>query len=111
MDLTFIKGTEPIVVRVKGRELYFAKVQGGRTMFAPIEGLRLNPAGIVKEFPDLEGKPIIEIKKAAIKRFKEHIKSLNSLNDIRNYLQKDLVKHGYKLIMVQRNGFRPERVK
>jgi len=111
MDLTFLKDAEVVVLRVMGKEVYFAKIVGGIPKYTPIEGLRLNPTGIVEEFPDLKGKPIEEIKKEGVKRFKQHIKSLNSLKEIRDYLQKDLEKHGYKLIMIHRKGFRPERVK
>lgn len=111
MDLTFIRENESVVIRLIGREIYFAQVQGGIVKLAPIEGLQLNPTTIIEEFPDLKGKPIGEIKKEAIQRFKLHVKKMRNEDEIKNYLQKDLRKHNYRLIMYQKKGFRPVRVK
>ena len=111
MLLTFIKGTEITVIRINGRHLYFNQMVRGVPMMSTIEGLKLNPATIVKEFPDLEGKPLNEIRREAIRRFKERIEKMNSEAEIMDYLRMDLEKHGYKLIMMQRQGFRPVRVR
>ena len=117
IDLTFaivkdgnLQTPELIVITVyPNKTLRFAQMKSGIPMYSMIEGLRLDPSGIVKEFPDLEGKPIPEMKRTAIKRFKEHIKNLNTIEEVKQYLKSDLIKHGYKLIMSQRKGFRPQK--
>lgn len=88
------------------KTLVFTKTQSGSVMQSSIEGLQLNPATIVKEFPDLKDQPSNYVKKEGIKRFKEHIKSLGSMMEIKEYLKQDLMKHGYKLIGSRRKGFR-----
>jgi hypothetical protein len=109
--LTFLRGTEVSLIRVTENQILFARNVRGQPMYSTIEGLRLNPTTIVKEFPDLKGKSIDTIKKEGIKRFKEHISKLKSEQAIEDYLKKDLAKHGHKLIMRQKQGFRPEKVK
>lgn len=108
IDLLFRKGTQLITIRIIGHELMFAEVKGDIIRYAPIESLRLNVAGILKEFPDLEGKSEIEIRQEGLKRFKEKLKKFNSEEQIKEYLKKDLFKHGYILLVTQKAGFRPK---
>lgn len=118
MDLIFaiikkgkMQTAETIVITIyPNKTLTFAKTQGTQVMKTTIEGLRLNPATIVNEFPDLKDKPAKEVKKIGIQRFKEHIESMDSLQEIKEYLQKDLSKHGYTLIGVKRPGHRSIKV-
>lgn len=107
----FKRGRENTAIRIEGRSVYFSQVVGGVPQYTTIEGLKLNPATVVEEFPDLKGKPIKEIKKEAIKRFKEHIQTLESEFQVMNYLKGDLKKHGYKPLMYQKTGWRPIKFK
>lgn len=111
MDLIFRKGTELVAIRIIGSTLYFSQIMGGHVKYAGIEGLRLSPSGIIKEFPDLKGKPIAAMRKEALKRLKKHIKKMNSEDEIKDYLKTDLAKYGYKLTIIQKKGFRPIKVK
>jgi len=111
MLLTFLKGSEVIVIKIVGKQIFFNIVQNGVPMQTTIEGLKLNPVTIVEEFPDLKGKPIVEIKKEGVRRFKEHIAGMNTQEEIKNYLEIDLRKHGFKLTMIHRLGHRPQLVK
>jgi len=106
MELTFQLGNELIKVRIEGANLTFANSQTNFTQFVPIEGLSLSKEGILKEHPDLKGKPDGEIRQEAIKRFKKHIKKLKENQKIRDYIIEDLKKHGFVLISEQRKGFR-----
>ena len=105
-----LQTTETLAITVyPNKTLVFTKTQGGNVMQAPIEGLKLNPSTIIQEFPDLEGQPAEYVKKEGIRRFKEHIKRMNSMQEITEYLKEDLAKHGYKLIMSRRKGFRLQK--
>jgi len=111
MMLGFQKGTEVVAIRIINKQLLFSKVQGGVIKFAPVDSLKLNPAGIVKEFPDLKGVPIPQMKKEAVKRLKIHIKNMKTSKEIMDYLVKDLGKHGYIFKSYQLPGHRMVRVK
>jgi len=75
-----------------------------------IEQLNLNPATIVKEFPDLRGQSIEDIKREGVKRFYEHISKMKSENELKDYIVNDLTKkHGYKCMGFQKDGFRFQR--
>lgn len=117
LDLTFAvmkdgtqQTTEVVVITVfPNKELRFAMMKQGMAQYSTIEGLRLNPATIIEEFPDLEGQEIPYIRKEGLRRFKDHIKRMESMSMIKEYLKEDLAKHGYKLIMSQRKGHRPKK--
>lgn len=112
--LTFLEessGGFVVITLAHNRIQSVGTVSGANTKYSTLEGLRWNIVGMVKEFPDLKGKPVQEIRKKGLKRFKEHLLNLKTENDCIDYLKKDLKKHGYKLIMKQRKGFRPEKVK
>ena len=77
-----------------------------------VEQLTLNPATIVKEFPDLKGQSIEDIKREGVKRFYKHISKMKSEDELKNYLVNDLTKkHGYKCIGFQKDGFRFKKFK
>jgi len=108
---TFQKGTEMSVIKIQGKNITFGQMKGANPIYTTIEGLKLNPATIIKEFPDLEGEPIPKIKKEGVRRFKEHIKTMKSEFEIKDYVHQDLKKHGYKFIMWQKQGWRPIKVR
>jgi hypothetical protein len=111
VDLSFVTPNgEPLILRIIGRQVYFVKTVNGLPMMSTIDGIKLNVDGMVKQFPDLEGKPVAEMRREAISRFKEHIKSLTTDDEVIKYLREDLEKSGYKLLLIQRAGHRPERV-
>lgn len=72
-----------------------------------LEGLQFNITGILKEFPDLKGKEHPEMKRIALRRFKEHIRKFNKERDLILYLIDDLKKHGYECKQFIKQGFRP----
>ena len=109
-DLVFEFGTELVAIQINNKVLRFCNVQGGVYKYAPIEGLKLSVSGILKEFPDLRDKPKEVMRSIALKRFKNHVKSLNTEDDIKEYLKNDLAKHGYKLKYERRAGFRQKKV-
>jgi hypothetical protein len=78
---------------------------------AKLEGLKLNLSTTVKEFPDLAGKPIEEIRTIALKRFREKLKSIPTEKDMIEYMKEDLEKHGNVLISIHKKGHRPIKVK
>ncbi len=105
-----IKG-DSVILEVVGGKLFFNTFSNGLIQRSDIDGLKLNPAGIVKEFPDLEGKPIPEMKREAINRFKEKFKKIKNKKDQISYLKEELLKVGYELKMIQEPGHRDRRVK
>ena len=107
IDCCFQLGTNITVIRIMGKSITFNQTVNGTPQFTTIEGLRLNPSTIVEEFPDLKGKPLLEIRNEGIKRFKEYISKLPNEMAIKDYLEKDLTKHGYKMLFYQKGGFRP----
>ena len=108
MDCIFQLGPERIAVRIDGKNLNFAKVTGSFLQFASIDGLRFKEAGILKEFPDLKGMSFSDMRIEAIKRFKEKINAMSSEEEIKEYLKKDLIHHGYILISILKPGFRKQ---
>lgn len=98
------------IVKVQGKDIIFGTMSGGKTQYTPIEGLKFSIAGILKEFPDLEGKPVGEIRKEGLRRFKEHFYGLLTWESRKNYLRDDLAKHGYKLVYQQLPGQRMRKV-
>jgi hypothetical protein len=109
MELVFKFGNEIVVVKIKGSQVTFTTMQSLLKTFVPIDALKLSRAGVIKEFPDLEDSE--DWKQEAIRRFKKHIRSLTSEQQIMNYLIKDLEPHGYKLYSIRRDGFRTKKVK
>lgn len=111
INLAFVRGTENLGITIIGKSIMITVMKGNVPMTTTIDGLKLDPIGIVKEFPDLKDKPTEEMRIEAIKRFKDKLKSLKGEDDIMVYLQEDLGKFGYELKLIQKKGFRPEIVK
>ena len=78
-------------------------------MFAPLKSLNINKAGTIIEFPDLADNP--EWKNIALERFNMKIKTYESEDKAMQYVIEDLKKFGYRPIMKQKAGFRPEKIK
>ena len=107
VGVLFEYASEPVEVRVEGINIFFKTLQ---TMgWMTIDNIRLDYAGVVREFPDLKGDD--NWKEEAIKRFREKIKELKTEKMRAEYIMEDLKKHGYIPRFMQRKGFRPEAIK
>lgn len=96
-----------IGIKIEGHHITFATLQGYSTpLYSPIEGLQLDIGGILKEFPDLIEKDKKDIRRIAIERFKEKLKSFKTEMEIKDYLKDDLTNHGYKFMGYQKKGHR-----
>ena len=115
IDLMLKKSTDLVLIRISGHNLTFSKVMGGRLASCGIDGLKFDVRGVLKQFPDLEGKDNKEIIDTGKQRFKEHIKSMPNEISIMEYIIKDLAEHQYIPQYYQRAGFRtvkcPQQVK
>lgn len=107
IDLIFYYGSEIVLVRIVDRNVYFSTSTFG-AMSSSIEGLKLDKAGAIKEWPDLENNP--EWKQEAIKRFKEKIASFRIEDDAARYIIEDLKQYGYVPKWKQKQGFRKEKI-
>jgi hypothetical protein len=111
MELTFMMANEIIMVRIAGHNITFANEFTNFTTFVPIDLLILSKQGILKEYPDLKDTPEGELKGMACKRFKEHIKTFKTDNEIMDYVIFELGKYGWELKKTRREGFRDVKVK
>jgi hypothetical protein len=93
-------------VRVNQSEVYFRNQKGS---FCTIEGLKLSKGGVQKEFPDLINDDDWRLK--AINRFKEKIMEYKTEQEKIKYIINDLKKFGYTAKVIQREGFRPVKIK
>ena len=109
MQLTFELGGDVILVRILGNNILFANSQTNFQQYAPIEGLRLSKQGILKEHPDLKGKEDGEIRKEAIRRFKEKVKSMKTDDEVKLYVIEELGRFGWKVKSIQREGWRTKK--
>lgn len=103
---TFQLGGDIVITEVDGNSVMF--LDGATGMVAPIEGLRINRAGVIKEFPDLDNDE--DWRKKAIDRFKAHIAKMDTEDNKLNYIITDLVKFGYTPLFKQKAGWRPEKI-
>ena len=107
MEIMFNRANEVVIVRIDGHKVEFGNTMFGAKM-ATIEGLKLDYTGSVREFPDL--KDDIDWRVKTIERFKHHIKKLDKEGEITEYVISELSKHGYKAVIKQRQGHRPEKI-
>jgi len=105
INITLKLGGDIIIVKVERSCIAFCDVSIGQ--YTTIEGLKLNRAGVIKEFPDLDDDDEWRLK--AIERFKKHVSKLKTEKEKAKYVAEDLTKFGYEVIMYQRNGFRPQK--
>jgi hypothetical protein len=108
ISLVFDYLGEKILVVIEGKNIKFGNTAYGAGL-ASIEGLKLNYAGVCREFPDLEMNP--RWREEVIKRFKWKIEELKTEKEIENYIISDLKKYGYIPKKRQVKGFRMEDIK
>jgi hypothetical protein len=106
IDVILNFGSDIVMVRIFGHSVTFGSANNGNPMMADISGLKLNKAGVVKEFPDLKDNPNWRVE--AIARFKDKIKSLDDEDSIYKYIITELSRFGYKPMKKLRQGFRQE---
>jgi hypothetical protein len=104
IELMFELGNEIVLVMIRGTTVLFGNTSFGKQL-ADISGLKLNYAGVVREFPDLELRN--DWREEAIKRFKDKICSMDNEEEISKYIIEELKKSGYKPKAKRRDGFRP----
>lgn len=97
---------EYVKIVVDGNNVYFSDSSGRSST---IEGLKLDKAGVTREFPDLKDSE--NWKEEAIKRFKTKVASFNNEDEKMDYVIKDLEKQFYKPIFQQKQGFRLRKLK
>lgn len=107
MDLVFIAGSDFVNVKLVGKKIYFKKIVNGNPMLQDLSKINLPISGILKQFPDLKGKPDNQIKKEGAERLKEHIANLQTIEERKNYVIKELEQIGCKLISIVKAGHRP----
>lgn len=107
MELLFELGGETILVVINRKEVKFGNTKYGAVL-ADITGLKLSYEGVYRQFPDLE--TVKDWKQQACKRFKEKINSMNSEDEISDYIIKELKTHGYIPKFKRRKGFRPVKL-
>ncbi len=107
MEITFQRADEVAIVRITGKSLLFSSAVTNFQQFVPIECLKLSISGVLKEFPDLKGRPDREIRIEAISRLKEHVKKLKDEKAIMKYVIDELEKFGWNAILLKKEGFRP----
>ena len=107
IGIIFQFGTDVIEIRIKDSNVFFRNTNS--TTFADIGGIKLDKSGVLKEFPDLRGKE--DWRQQARDRFKKKIKELKTEEEQVKYIIKDLSKFGYKPMFMQKQGFRPVKIK
>jgi len=98
-------GGDLIETIVNQNNIMFSDVSTG--VITTIEGLKLDKAGVIKEFKDLENDD--EWRKKAMKRLKEHIKKYKTENEKIDYIKDELEKYGYEPLTKQRAGHRQKK--
>lgn len=107
IEIIFELGSEVILVVIDGIDIKFGNTSYG-TKLADISGLKLNYAGVCREFPDLELED--RWKELACERFKEKIKGMKTEDERCSYIIEELEKQGYKAKNKRRKGFRPTKI-
>jgi len=108
IDIMFDKGGGKALVRIQNTQVQFARVMGGHLLWNRIEKA-ITVQGVLKEFPELSDKPNNEVLEIGKQRFIDHIKSLKSETQIKDYIMDELMKHGCKPLYTQRQGHRVQR--
>ena len=107
LEIIFYLDNEIILVRINGKKITFASPQFGAKE-ADIDGLKLDYAGVCREFPDLELAK--DWREQSIQRFKSKIALMNSEEEIAEYIINDLRKFGYVPKYKQKQGFRIQKI-
>jgi len=107
IGVIFNFGTEVVEVRVKDNNVFFRT--SNSQQFGDIDGIKLDKVGVLKEHPDLKDRE--DWKQEARKRFKQKIKQMDNENEQIKYVIEDLSHYGYVATHIQKQGFRPIRIK
>ena len=91
------------MVKIEGGSVTVGSTTFGAQM-APLRNLKLNKAGVIKEFPDLEDSP--DWREEAVSRFEMHIRKYRTEMAKAKYIIADLRKHGYVPKRLQEQGKR-----
>lgn len=86
-------GNSVAKIKIIGKDILFTNVHYGFRRYINISKILKNVRGIVKEFPDLEGKPDEYILEEGEKRFKKKLKDLGSELKIARYVQREMLKY------------------
>lgn len=105
IDLIFELAGSFVLVRIEGSKVSFANSTFGAYL-ATIDGLKLNKAGVIKEFPDLKDNK--EWRAIAITRFKDKVAAMKTEDEVAAYILEDLKGHNYIPRFKQKSGFRKE---
>lgn len=108
IGIIFKFGFERVEVRIDKTNCYFRTGQFGGAL-VPIDSIKIDKAGSIKEHPDLADRT--DWKEETIKRFKEKLKELKTENERMKYVIDDLSKKGYEPLYIQRDGYRPQKIK
>lgn len=108
IGVIFEYGSEYVEVRVDKTNCYFRTGQFGGAL-APIDLIKIDKAGSIKEHPDLKDRE--DWRQETINRFKEKLKNYNTEMERVKYVINDLSKIGYKPIYINRDGYRPQKIK
>jgi hypothetical protein len=107
IDLYFMDiNNEITIFRIMGNTVTIAVNHLGVQHYAPLDLITFRKEGILKEHPDLEGKPDTEIRQIALQRLKDKISSLGGENFIKRYIIDELTKMGFKYKGFKQPGFR-----
>ena len=107
IELMFEFLGDVVLIRIERNKVLFGSTQFGARL-ASIDGLKLDYAGVCREFPDLELSE--KWREEAIQRFKKKIKEIKTEKEIALYLIDDLKKYGYIPRKMQVSGHRAMRL-
>lgn len=105
ITMLFNKKGQRVVIRLDGNNLLF--MGPNDYVISSLEGLRFDKEGVIREFPDLKGRA--DWKVEALRRFKEHIFTLEGDKKKAEYIIDDLNKHDYILEKISEPGLRTRR--
>ena len=108
IDIILFYGTEIVLVRIQGSNINFS-TSSSQGKYSDISGLRIDKRAAIKKWPDLEDKE--DWKDEAVKRFKEHIKSMPNEEEIYSYVINELRSVGYIPKYRLKQGFRRETIR
>jgi len=107
IGVIFSYGSDIVEVRIMEDKVYFRNQASPQ--FATIDGIKLDKSGVLKEFPELEGNN--EWQSIAREHFKDKIKEMKTEKERVEYIIEDLNKYGYIPKYMQKEGFRPVKIK
>lgn len=110
MVVSFKKDNSIGFLKIDNKQLYYGHIVKGTPIFVPIDKKIFVISGILKEYPELKDKTEDEMRTISEQRLKEKVMSMNSDEEVYQYVLKELRLHGSIPFMRQRSGFRPEKI-